>query len=701
MILDIMRLFLKVKTGLVTKNNPNLPKPDKTQVQSLFPADHQGFNTPQTFQLNKPARPLQFPENHEEAAYPSFTIDPEVSNYNETVIRKKIADKKNIKKEKFQIDTKLMSLSLRELVQRFRISDLEMFISMTQINFLIYDPNKKFPNGCRENTIGLDFHYFLSKYGNSMDLPVRNQTISNRQRRSGKPNILTRVNQIENYVMNKNQELIQKKNESDQMIIPNLNFTADFELNSQTPNHQTNFENPDFQNPDPLGKYFLLNLREYEIDEILLAKRKRPDEELKHSFKAIRKGVERKYREAQLEIIKQREQHEKASSLTQRSSSQDQQAVRLKDTTYSPQKAQSSIQENSSQKDKINTRLNQTEIQNLRRDGKNSETIRNEFKTPEIQRAIETEVDKNEASSGDSQQTRYRHMRNRGNEKSSAMHSQNVSIIQESVHIDSASLERRDRFSIHEEQSTNIEKETPKINLTSKNQHNEKTLILQNEKNKNIQTLKNEDNMRERENNTNAENPRSTTQSNSIKTNQSLQQNQENLTNIRKHSKKSNPNPPSNPKTLTPNSSKNRNPTLSIKKIKSHFEKEILQGDPQSIKLFRSSNITKEVVSFLKNNKIFLAKIQEYIASSFVTDEILANGSNKKEEIMRDDLTFEGFMLALMTKQKKNGWIVQNILNSLEVVQHCNEKTILKKKSKKVKKEGKKLGKKRRIIRKK
>ena len=122
--------------------------------------------------------------------------------------------------------------------------------------------------------------------------------------------------------------------------------------------------------------------------------------------------------------------------------------------------------------------------------------------------------------------------------------------------------------------------------------------------------------------------------------------------------------------------------TYQKKQKKKKFLEEIFRENPEDIAIFQNTNITKEVVSKLKKCKGFTSKMKEFVETRFIIDEIDSNIWNKKEEIMSKELSLKSFMLVLMTKQKKNGWMVQNILNSLEVVENCSDETILKRKTK-------------------
>ena len=80
---------------------------------------------------------------------------------------------------------------------------------------------------------------------------------------------------------------------------PRIKITRSFK-SSESKDLNLSLSKTQPQKQDENEKWIKLEIKEYEIYEILLAKRKRPDEELKHSFKAIRKGVDREVKEKYL-----------------------------------------------------------------------------------------------------------------------------------------------------------------------------------------------------------------------------------------------------------------------------------------------------------------------------------------------------------------------------------------------------------------
>ena len=95
-------------------------------------------------------------------------------------------------------------------------------------------------------------------------------------------------------------------------------------------------------------------------------------------------------------------------------------------------------------------------------------------------------------------------------------------------------------------------------------------------------------------------------------------------------------------------------------------------GDKDDIKpYYRENNITKETISILKRCDKYNEKAEEYKRNYFLKDQVKRNILDKKEEILKMDLNFESFAKVLLDKQKKHGWILQNILNSIEMYDAC------------------------------
>lgn len=327
-----------------------------------------------------------------------------ISENNEKIIRNKLKDKKTHKTDTYELDQSLLMQPVAQLIEKIRMEDIALFLKVSQLNFLVKDPKKeKVKNGCRQKTI------FLKK---------RNYSDESNTHRRG-PSFNTQTGPYF-YPPNLPQ------NGSNFPSHFNVNYCDSENFEFATNSFHSYAQSTKLQEERPLEEWISLVMFEYEIDEIILGKRKRPDEELKHSFKAVRKGVERYYR-------------------------------------------------------------------------------------------LGKGVDK----------------------------------------------------------------------------HTERARM---------------------------------------------------------------------------------------KEIQEEFHKEVLENKKGYIQVFRQPNVTKEVVSNLKNCGPFARKMNEYIEEHFLREEIESNVLNKKEEIMSKRLSLEDFLLALMTKQKKNGWIVQHVLNSLGMLENCCEETIMKRK---------------------
>lgn len=88
-------------------------------------------------------------------------------------------------------------------------------------------------------------------------------------------------------------------------------------------------------------------------------------------------------------------------------------------------------------------------------------------------------------------------------------------------------------------------------------------------------------------------------------------------------------------------------------------------------KLYKKNSITKKSVIPLKNNVNFKKRSENFKHSSFICEEIYKQIISKDSEIISESLTFSNFVKILFDKQKKHSWILQNILNSLEMYNFC------------------------------
>ena len=90
-------------------------------------------------------------------------------------------------------------------------------------------------------------------------------------------------------------------------------------------------------------------------------------------------------------------------------------------------------------------------------------------------------------------------------------------------------------------------------------------------------------------------------------------------------------------------------------------------------------NITKRMVADQKKCKSFADPVKQYAELGLLRQELLQNVLHKHEKIMDRSLSLQSFMRELMSKQKKQGWLLQDILNSMHVLAHCREETIQRK----------------------
>ena len=113
----------------------------------------------------------------------------------------------------------------------------------------------------------------------------------------------------------------------------------------------------------------------------------------------------------------------------------------------------------------------------------------------------------------------------------------------------------------------------------------------------------------------------------------------------------------------------------------------LMFGEEEKLKHhFRENNITKETISNLKMCTAFNTRAEDYKRCEFLKDQVKRNILEKKEEILKDNLSFEGFAKVLLDKQKKHGWILQNIINSIEMYDACTIYLKPRKRKRKLKK---------------
>lgn len=107
--------------------------------------------------------------------------------------------------------------------------------------------------------------------------------------------------------------------------------------------------------------------------------------------------------------------------------------------------------------------------------------------------------------------------------------------------------------------------------------------------------------------------------------------------------------------------------------MKDEFNDYVFGKDERMKGYFRENNITKETISNLKRCQRFEELSEGYKSDSFLKDQVNRNILDKKEEILSKNMTFEDFAKVLLDKQKKHGWILQNILNSIEMYDACTK----------------------------
>lgn len=116
---------------------------------------------------------------------------------------------------------------------------------------------------------------------------------------------------------------------------------------------------------------------------------------------------------------------------------------------------------------------------------------------------------------------------------------------------------------------------------------------------------------------------------------------------------------------------KNTDHTNNLSTLKEEYLTNIFEQNDEMKKHFRENNITKKTISTLKSNAKFIKESEEYKNKNFLKDQVKRNILEKNEEILTDSLSFESFAKVLLDKQKKHGWILQNIINSIETYDAC------------------------------
>jgi hypothetical protein len=125
---------------------------------------------------------------------------------------------------------------------------------------------------------------------------------------------------------------------------------------------------------------------------------------------------------------------------------------------------------------------------------------------------------------------------------------------------------------------------------------------------------------------------------------------------------------------------------INLGNLKEEFLDKMFGTNEEIKPFYRENNITKETISTLKKCKGYNEKAEEYKRNFFLKDQVKRNILEKKEEILKSNLNFESFTKVLLDKQKKHGWILQNILNSIEMYDACTIHLKPRKRKKKNKK---------------
>lgn len=130
---------------------------------------------------------------------------------------------------------------------------------------------------------------------------------------------------------------------------------------------------------------------------------------------------------------------------------------------------------------------------------------------------------------------------------------------------------------------------------------------------------------------------------------------------------------------------KKKDRTRSNRIFKRNFENEknkfftyFFKSNKRLREMYKNERVTKKLVTSVKKCKKLLDFVKEYNMSEFLKNEIDMNILKKQEDFISDKMNLKDFLNLLMTKQKKTGWNIQNILNSLEEFDHCSIDTILK-----------------------
>ena len=110
---------------------------------------------------------------------------------------------------------------------------------------------------------------------------------------------------------------------------------------------------------------------------------------------------------------------------------------------------------------------------------------------------------------------------------------------------------------------------------------------------------------------------------------------------------------------------------MSVKLMKKKFLNDMFIKNSKLKENFLQINITNEIVQSLNKSTKFKNAVNKYQEGELIINQIKRNVLNKKEELAASKINFEEFVKVMVDKQKKHGWILQNIVNSIEIYQSC------------------------------
>ena len=120
-----------------------------------------------------------------------------------------------------------------------------------------------------------------------------------------------------------------------------------------------------------------------------------------------------------------------------------------------------------------------------------------------------------------------------------------------------------------------------------------------------------------------------------------------------------------------------RGPSL-LKLQKRQFREFLFDMDEEMGNIFWDEHMTKKKIGCLRENKTFMRLINQYSKNKLVLESVEENIWLKSEVCLQKGVSLEKFMKSMLTKEKKNGWIIQNILNAVEELFYCLPENIRK-----------------------